>query len=362
MSARLVIAGGGTGGHLYPGLAVADALRAADPAAEVLFVGTRRGIEARVVPQHGFALATIDIEGVKNRGLGALLKALYQVPKSIFQSFSILRSFKPTAVLGVGGYASGPMVLAAWLMGIPTAIQEQNAAPGITNRALGKVVKAVFTSLPGTRGFKASKVQVVGNPIRASIVRNEPSQTPERTFTLLVFGGSLGSRAINRAMAEAAPLLADLKDRLFIIHQTGKDTAIDVAGAYSAAGLQAEVRQYYDNMPAQYARARLAVCRAGATSLAELAAANLPAILLPFPFAADNHQEKNADVIVAAGGAVKLLDAEASGERMAGLIRALVTDPAKAASMARAMAALARPQAAEQLVAALLAVSETSHV
>ncbi len=362
MSARLIIAGGGTGGHLYPGLAVAEALRVIDPQAEVLFVGTLHGIESRIVPQQGLALATIEIEGVKNRGIGALLKACYQVPKSIVQSMSILRKFKPTAVLGVGGYASGPMVFAAWMMGIPTAIQEQNAAPGITNQTLGKVVKVVFTSLPGTRGFKADKIREIGNPIRASIVRNNPSEKHERIFTILVFGGSQGSRAINRAMAKAAPLLSDLKDRLFIIHQTGRDTAIDVAGAYATAGLHVEVQPYYDNMPAQYARAQLAVCRAGATSLAELAVANLPAILLPFPFASDNHQEKNADVIVGAGGAIKLLDADASGERMAGLIRSIVNDPAKAAVMARAMGTLARPNAAEQLVAALLAVSETPHV
>lgn len=356
---RWIIAGGGTGGHLYPGLAVAEALQRLRPEAEVLFVGTANGIEARVVPAMGRKLALIEIEGVKNRGAGALLKALYQVPQSIGQSMGILAAFKPTAALGVGGYASGPMLMAAWLRRVPSFIQEQNAYPGITNRILSRFVRGVFTSLPNTTGFADQKVQLIGNPIRASIGPAAPSGDK---FTLLVFGGSQGSRAINRAMAEAAPRLAERKERLRVIHQQGRDTAVDVAGAYKAAGIEADVRTYFDDMPAQYARASLAVCRAGATSLAELAAAGLPAVLLPFPFASDNHQEKNADVVAAAGAAVKLLDADASGERMAEIIRTYMDQPAKLQTMAAAMAGLARPQAAEDLVRAVLAATETTHV
>lgn len=355
---RWIIAGGGTGGHLYPGLAVAEALARLRPSAEVLFVGTANGIEARVVPAAGRRLATIDVEGVKNRGAGALFKAAYQVPKSIGQSLRILAEFKPTAVLGVGGYAGGPMLMAAWLKRLPTFIQEQNAYPGITNRILSRFVRGIFTSLPGTQGFPEAKVKLVGNPIRASI---RPGTSPAK-FTLLVFGGSQGSRAINRALAEAAPLLADRNDRLRVIHQQGRDTAVDVAGAYRAAGIDADVRTYFDDMPEQYAQASLAVCRAGATSLAELAAAGLPAVLLPFPFAADNHQEKNADVVAAAGAAVKLRDADASGARMAELIRAFMDQPAKREATAAAMRGLARPQAAEDLVRAVLAATENTHV
>lgn len=355
---RWIIAGGGTGGHLYPGLAVAEALSRLRPVAEVLFVGTANGIEARVVPAAGRKLALIEVEGVKNRGAGALFKAMYQVPRSIGQSMGILADFKPTAALGVGGYASGPMLMAAWLKGVPSFIQEQNAYPGVTNRILSRFVRGVFTSLPGTQGFAETKVTLVGNPIRASI---RPATRPDK-FTLLVFGGSQGSRAINRALAEAAPLLAGRKDSLRVIHQQGRDTAVDVAGAYKAAGIEADVRTYFDDMPAQYAQASLAVCRAGATSLAELAAAGLPAVLLPFPFASDNHQEKNADVVAAAGAAVKLRDAEASGERMAELICAHMDQPAKLETMAAAMRQLARPQAAEDLVRAVLAATENTYV
>lgn len=357
MRVRLVIAGGGTGGHLYPGIAVAEALLRCDPQAKVLFVGTARGIEARVLPGLGFDLALIRVEGVQGRGLKGLLRALWQVPASVWQSLRILRRFQATAVLGVGGYASGPVVLAAWLLRIPTAIQEQNAHAGVTNRMLGHIVGAIFTSWPATAGLPASKVRYIGNPIRAAI---RPSTRTWQPFTLLVFGGSLGARTINRAMVGAAPKLIDLKDKLRIVHQTGRNPDTDVAAAYRAAGLDADVRPYFEDMPVQYAQACLAICRAGATSLAELAAAELPAILIPFPFAAENHQEKNADVFVQAGAALKLLDREATGERLAALVRELMAAPDRLEAMARAMRNLARPEAASALIDQWAVLSEHS--
>ncbi len=350
MSARWIIAGGGTGGHLYPGLAVAEVLLQRQPDAEVLFVGTDRGIESRVVPAQGYRLATIKVEGIMGRGVKALWKASGQVPLSILESRRILKDFKPTAVLGVGGYASGPLVLAARMLGIPTAVQEQNAQPGFTNKVLGRMVRVVFTSWPDTVGFAPSRMELVGNPIRASIV---PRVAPGK-FTLLVFGGSQGSRAINRAMAEAAPHLSELRQRLRIVHQQGRDTAVDVAGAYAKAGLDAEVRVYIDDMPAVYAASSMAVCRAGATSLAELAAARLPALLIPFPHAADNHQEKNADVFVRAGAAEKLIEKDLSGEALALRIRHYLENATALETMSAAMQTLARPDAAERLVTRLL--------
>jgi UDP-N-acetylglucosamine--N-acetylmuramyl-(pentapeptide) pyrophosphoryl-undecaprenol N-acetylglucosamine transferase len=251
------------------------------------------------------------------------------------------------------------MVLAAWTRGIPTFVQEQNAIPGITNKILGKVVKTVFTSLPDTQGFAVAKVKLVGNPIRSSI---RPREKAPAKFTVLAFGGSQGSLTINKAMAEAAPLLAAKKEQLRIVHQQGKNQTVDVAKAYRDAGIEAVVQPYFDDMPQQYAGASLAVCRAGATSLAELAVASLPAILLPFPFAADNHQEKNADVIVAAGGALKLLDSQASGEAMAGLLLKLMDDAPRLEAMGAAMGKLARPQAADEVVTAMLAATENTHV
>ncbi len=360
MSARWIIAGGGTGGHLYPGLAIAEALREADPQAQVLFVGTERGIEARVVPAQGYALETIKVQGIKNRGLAALAKAALQVPLSILASMALIRRFRPSAVLGVGGYASGPVLIAAWLLGVPTAIQEQNALPGVTNRILGRFVRRVFTSWPGTSGFAAPRILECGNPIRAAI-RARGGDTEER-FTVLVFGGSQGARTINHAMAAAAPLLADMKDRLRIVHQTGRDPDVDAAAVYRAAGIEADVRPYFDDMPAQYAGASLAICRAGATSLAELAAAELPAILIPFPFAADNHQEKNADVFVHAGAARKLRNADTTGETLAAAIRELSGDSVALEKMRDGMRSLARPGAARNVVDRLLALSGDRHV
>lgn len=359
MKPRWVIAGGGTGGHLYAGIAVAEALRARRPDADILFVGTERGLEARVVPEQGYDLKTIKVEGVKNRGLLSMLKAMIQVPLSILASGRILKEFGATAVLGVGGYASGPLAMAAWLMRIPVAVQEQNALPGITNRILGRLVRVVYTSWPATQGFPGNRMHHVGNPIRSSI---RPVDAVEGTFRLLVFGGSQGARTLNRAMAEAAPLLTPLADRVTIIHQQGKDNTVDVAEAYRQAGLSADVRPYFDDMPEQYAHASLAFCRAGATSLAELAAARLPAILVPFPFAADNHQEKNADVFVTAGAAEKLLDADTTGEAIARRIRTLVDNPEQLSAMRRGMASLARPEAAEALVEHWLQATETAHV
>ncbi|HEY0840651.1 MAG TPA: undecaprenyldiphospho-muramoylpentapeptide beta-N-acetylglucosaminyltransferase, partial [Vulgatibacter sp.] len=269
---KVVIAGGGTGGHLFPGIALAEEVVTRHPSNEVLFVGTARGLEARVVPQRGFPLELIDVTGVKGKGIGGLVGGLLKLPRAIVHCMRILRDSRADVVVGVGGYASFPMVVAAFLRGIPTAIQEQNALPGLTNRLLGRVADAVFIAFDeAARFFPARKTQNVGNPIRKALMENflRPQERHER-FRLLIFGGSQGAHAINVAATEAAALLAPMRDRLRILHQTGAADRQEVQAAYDAAGFDAEVVEFIDEMSQAYARSDLVICRAGATTLAEL--------------------------------------------------------------------------------------------
>jgi UDP-N-acetylglucosamine--N-acetylmuramyl-(pentapeptide) pyrophosphoryl-undecaprenol N-acetylglucosamine transferase len=272
----MIIAGGGTGGHLFPGIAIAEAFLKRSPANEVLFVGTERGIEKRVLTQTGYRLRTLDVEGIKGRGLIKAAGAFYKIPVSMGQSYRILKDFSPHIVIGVGGYASGPAVLTASLMGIPTAIAEQNALPGATNRILGQFVKKVFLSFPDTGNwFPSGKALITGNPVRASFreaVREHAEGKRTDRFTLLIFGGSQGAHAINMAVLDALNYLQDIKQILMIIHQTGNNDYEQVAAAYKSHGFMADVRPFIMDMPDVYKRADLLICRAGATSVAEIAA------------------------------------------------------------------------------------------
>jgi undecaprenyldiphospho-muramoylpentapeptide beta-N-acetylglucosaminyltransferase len=264
---KVLIAGGGTGGHLFPGIALAEELITRAPNRhEVLFVGTARGIEAKVVPQSGFRLELIDVAGLKGVGLKRLARGLLRLPGALWRSVGILRQFRPDVVVGVGGYASGPVALAAWLMGIPVAVQEQNALPGFTNRVLGRLAQVVFTAFPGAgAGFAQHKVQMLGNPIRRALMDNFLKSTvPHERFKLLVFGGSQGARALNRAMVEAVGYLADIYEKLYILHQTGPLEVQKVREGYARAGASAEVVDFITDMSSAYARADAVVCRAGA--------------------------------------------------------------------------------------------------
>ena len=354
---RLLVAGGGTGGHVFPGIALAQEVVGRHPANDVVFVGTSRGLEATAVPRAGFPLELVDVRGLKGKGLLGVVAGLLRLPIALAQSWRILRRWAPDAVVGVGGYASGPVVLAARLMGLPTAIQEQNAIPGLTNRILGHVVQFVFTAFPEAgRHFPARKVQMLGSPIRRSLLENymRPVKKTDARLHLLVFGGSQGAHALNMRVIEALPHLADLRERLRVTHQTGARDREQVERGYRACGFAPDVREFISDMSAAYADSDLVVCRAGATTLAELTVCKRPSILVPFPAAADNHQLWNARSLVDAGAAVMIEERDLTGELLAAEIRRLLLDPAARDRMERAAGRLGAPQAASEIAAVVV--------
>jgi UDP-N-acetylglucosamine--N-acetylmuramyl-(pentapeptide) pyrophosphoryl-undecaprenol N-acetylglucosamine transferase len=355
---KVIIAGGGTGGHLFPGIAIVEEFLQRNRNDQILFVGTNRGIEKKILGDLGFLLQTIDIEGIKGKKWRKSMAALLRIPRSLIQSFRIIRRFSPALVIGVGGYASGPVVLTARLLGIPTAIAEQNALPGLTNRILGRMVNRIFVSFAQTEQcFRADKVVVSGNPIRqrffAEMKRPERQNRP---FTILVFGGSQGAHAINRAVLEALDDMEPLRDHLQIIHQTGSKDRDAVAKAYEAKGVTAEVLPFIMDMAAAYQRADLLICRAGATSIAEITAAGKAAILIPFPFAVEDHQTKNAEVLVQAGAAEMIPEKELTGARLAAAIKRYYESPACIREMESRSAGLGSVRAAADIVDACLAL------
>jgi UDP-N-acetylglucosamine--N-acetylmuramyl-(pentapeptide) pyrophosphoryl-undecaprenol N-acetylglucosamine transferase len=350
---RLLIAGGGTGGHLYPGMAVAEEV--VRRGGQVLFVGTARGLEARAVPAAGYALELLEVSGLKRVGLMAVLRGLLRLPKAFFRSLSILRHFRPDVVLGVGGYASGPVVLAAALWGCPTAIQEQNSVPGITNRILSRLVRVVMVAFDEARRFfPARKTETIGNPVRSKLVATLVSSNadPSASPRLLVVGGSQGARAVNDLVLAAVEFLAKSGSLPALVHQTGPSDESRCNERYRAMGVAAriEVRPFIDDMAAEYHRASLVIARAGALTLAELAIAGRPAILIPLPTAADDHQSKNAARFAAANAAIVLNQRTATGAELAQLLTDLLVDPGRRQAMAAAMRSLARPKAAADVV------------
>ncbi|HSD19563.1 MAG TPA: undecaprenyldiphospho-muramoylpentapeptide beta-N-acetylglucosaminyltransferase [Anaeromyxobacter sp.] len=348
---RMLIAGGGTGGHVFPGIALAEEVVGRHPANDVVFVGTERGLEAKVVPASGFPIELIDVKGLKGKGLLALLVNLLLIPRALLQSYRILRKWRPDMVVGVGGYASGPVVLVAWLLRIPTAVQEQNAIAGFTNRVLGRFVDAAFTAFPEAAGhFAGRKVYQLGNPIRRTLMENfmRPDAQHDRP-RLLVFGGSQGAHALNMRVIEALPHLADLREKLSVTHQTGARDREQVEKGYRACGFEPDVREFIHDMSAAYAGADLVVCRAGATTLAELTVCKKPSILVPFPAAADNHQVLNAKSLVDAGAAVMIEEHHLTGELLAAEIRTILSDPERRERMMRAAGRLGSPQAAKEI-------------
>jgi len=348
---RVLIAGGGTGGHLFPGIALAEEVVTRHPKNDAIFVGTDRGLEARVVPQNGFVFEAIKSRGLKGMGLVKLLIGLLTLPLSFFAAIAILRRYKPDVVVGVGGYSSGPVVMTAWLLRIPTAIQEQNALPGVTNKILGKFVDAIFLSFEGALPFfPYSRSHVLGNPIRRGLLENFlRSKVQHETFTMLIFGGSLGAKGLNTRVLDALAHLQDLKGQIVITHQTGKNDLEAVKKGYADAGFTADVREFIDDMAGAYLGADLVLCRAGATTLAELTVCKKPSILVPFPFATDDHQAVNAKALVDAGAAVMFREAELTGEKLAATIKELKGDPARLQKMEKAAGNLGRPEAAREI-------------
>jgi UDP-N-acetylglucosamine--N-acetylmuramyl-(pentapeptide) pyrophosphoryl-undecaprenol N-acetylglucosamine transferase len=360
-SLSVVIAGGGTGGHLYPGLAVARALLARRPEARVSFAGTARGLEARVVPQEGFDLDLIRSVGIKGKSVTARLRGGATLPLSLLDAWRVVARRNPCVVVGVGGYSSGPIVLIAAMRGVPTMVLEQNAVPGLTNRWLAPFVRAAAVTYDGTLSYFRGRGFVAGNPVRPEFLQSRSAGEAARAShppRVLILGGSQGAHAINVAMVAAAPELVRRCPEMHILHQTGARDLEMVRRAYQDAGIPARAESFLDGVAGEMTRADVVVSRAGATTLAELAALGVPAVLVPFPSAADDHQRKNAEVLARAGAAILIEERTlATDEGRAVLTSAILSiagEPETGAAMRAQMGTFAKPDAADMIVDRLL--------
>jgi UDP-N-acetylglucosamine--N-acetylmuramyl-(pentapeptide) pyrophosphoryl-undecaprenol N-acetylglucosamine transferase len=350
----LMIAGGGTGGHIYPAIAIAREFVSRDPLRRVVFVGTEKGLEKTIVPKAGFPLEMINVGALKGKGGMDLVRNVARLPLGFIDAWRVIGRHRPNVVLGVGGYSSGPVLVAARLRGVPTIIHEANAFPGIANRVLARFVTAAAVAFPDALARMKRKDGVVtGNPIRKEFFELGTSarQSSSGTRRLLIFGGSQGSRVLNDAMTGALLFLARLKDSLDIVHQTGPNELEKVRTAYRQSAFSgARVVAYLDPMADEIAAADLVVSRAGAMTIGELSATGRGAILVPFAAATNNHQELNARVVERAGGATVITEAELSPERLAAAISEIASDPERAARMGRAAQSLATPDATRNIV------------
>ncbi|MFQ5990777.1 MAG: undecaprenyldiphospho-muramoylpentapeptide beta-N-acetylglucosaminyltransferase [Candidatus Methylomirabilales bacterium] len=350
---KVVLAGGGTGGHVFPALALARELRARD--IEVLMLGTARGLEAAAFPAEGFTLETMRVEGLRGRRIRGQARSLALLPRALIHALRLLGRHRPRVVVGVGGYAAGPVAMAAVLRRIPLLIHEQNCSPGFTNRVLARVAHTVAVSFEQTRTYFSREVVVTGNPIRREILEADRRKgleafhlEPEK-MTVLIFGGSQGARRINRTVTEALPHLMRWRDRLQFIHASGERDHAFVEEGYRPWTGEARILPFIEDMALAYAAADLVVCRAGATAIAELIAVGKPALLIPFPFATNDHQRGNAEVVTSVGGARLILDRDLTGDRLALELQELLDDPTALTAMGRAAQSLGRPQAASHL-------------
>ncbi|MGH8058049.1 MAG: undecaprenyldiphospho-muramoylpentapeptide beta-N-acetylglucosaminyltransferase [Candidatus Entotheonellia bacterium] len=355
---RIVIVGGGTGGHLYPGIAVAHELQRFDPYAAITFIGSKAAGEREIVLREGFAFSGITASGFTRRKPSERMLSVAHLIRGILQSIRILREVRPSMVLGLGSYVSGPAVLAARGLRIPCVIQEQNLLPGLTNRTLGRIANRIAVSFDDSVSyFSASKVIVTGNPVRAAIrevARSDPQ--PNGRFHLLLFGGSQGAHRLNSAMVQALPLLTAAQEALWVVHQTGQDDFSTVQKAYTEMAFPGVVRPYIQDIAQEYRTADLVICRAGASTIAELTVCGRPALLVPFPYAANQHQEHNARVLVSAGAAKPLPDHELSGELLAEQIGYHLQHPEEVTQMAAHSRALGKPDAAVRVAQLCLEV------
>lgn len=353
---KVVIAGGGTGGHLYPGIALAEAFKKLKESMTILFIGTSHGIGPKVIPEKGFMFEIISAKGFVGKGWVSRIKSIGLIPIGLIQSILILRRFSPQLVIGIGGYAAGPILLAAVLLRIKRVILEPNRVPGLANKLIAPYVDLAFVAFDELRETLGTKeVRFFGVPVRPEIVcaerpasRNAPAsgKTP---LVLLILGGSQGARSINRAMVDALSLMGKVKDRLFIIHQTGKHDWEETKAAYAKSGFSARVEPFIDDMAETYAKADLVLSRAGAGTLSELAAIGKPSLLVPFPFAT-GHQEKNAEAFASAGASEMILDQMLCGQRLAERILSLLSDSEKRKKMGEAAKRRGHPDSAEKIV------------
>lgn len=369
---RIIVSGGGTGGHIYPAITIIRTLQKKVDNLEVLYVGTSKGLEADIIPKEGLPFATVDLQGFKRSLSPVNILRAVKALGGVFKAAGIVRSFKPDVVIGTGGYVCGPVLMAASIMGIPALIQEQNVVPGITNKILSKLVAKIATgSSVANKHFPAEKVVFTGNPIRSEVMDTDRQLGYEEfglssnRKTILVSGGSRGARSINRAMVDVLKHYAD-DDRLQILHATGKGEYDDVVKRVADTGLDLDkvsnikVFPYLYNMPQAMAVADLAVFRAGATGLAELTAKGIPAILIPYPFAAENHQEANARAAEEAGAARMILNKDLTAQGLIELIEELLSDESILANMAASSKAIGRPKAADAIAEMIIELARTS--
>lgn len=371
MIERVMMAGGGTGGHLFPGIAVVEELRRRHPGIEVVFVGTARGVENRVLSKMGERLEHIEVWPLKGRTWWQRSRALFRLPMALLQAYRLIRRYRPDVVLGVGGYAAGPVVLMAALMRIPTGLLEQNATIGLTNRILGRVVKRAYIAFAETASvFGEHRARVVGNPVRrgfveaARLAHADPDGFQAAKTQVLVLGGSQGAQALNRVVPAAFGLLGERRGlaSVHVMHQSGESMRDEVEAAYQRAGVQAEVVGFVDDVARATIAASLVIARAGATTLAELCAIGRASVLVPYPHASDNHQFANAKALEKAGAALMIVQADLTPERLAAKLRVLLSSAEERRRMAKAARALGRPDAAAAIVDDLLAWIETPSV
>ena len=348
---KIIIACGGTGGHLFPGIAIAEALIEARPNTVVIFAGTERGLEGEIIPKLGWPLISVGSKSIKDRsGLGKL--AAYAVlPVSIISALRVIKREKPDGLIGIGGYAAGPLTLAASLKKVPTAIVEPNAIAGFANRILGRFVNRIYTGFPEAKEyFPRQKVVLTGNPVRKDILAiKKDNSKHDDCMTIFCFGGSQGALAINRTIMAALPHLVNLKEKIRFIHQVGENENIEaVRKAYADNGFKADVFAFTDRIWESYVRADLIICRSGATTVAEISAIGMPAIFVPYPFAADDHQRANAESLVRRDAAVMILQKDLTGERLAQEIKKMTCE--RLSTMASAASRAGRPDAAKRIV------------
>ncbi|MFY9397796.1 MAG: undecaprenyldiphospho-muramoylpentapeptide beta-N-acetylglucosaminyltransferase [Desulfomonilia bacterium] len=352
---RVIVTAGGTGGHIMPAVAIAHALRTEAPATEILFVGTDRGMEERIARANDLNFAAIRALGIKGKSPLEVARAAAVNLAALRRALTIVRSFRPDWVIGTGGYVTGMVVLAGRLAGASCAIQEQNSIPGLTNRILSRLARRVFTAFPDTSGvFPEKRTVLSGNPVREDILK---ARGAGRGKALLVLGGSLGAGSINGAAVGAIRILSAKGEVPEVIHQTGRQDRDRIRAAYRELGIQARVEDFIDDMPSVYRRAALAVCRCGGLTLAELSVMGIPAIMVPYPHAADDHQTANARYVEAAGGGWIIPDENLSPERLAMEIRTRLSDQAALEEASVRFAALGLGQGSESIVQEILRCS-----
>jgi UDP-N-acetylglucosamine--N-acetylmuramyl-(pentapeptide) pyrophosphoryl-undecaprenol N-acetylglucosamine transferase len=345
---RIIIAGGGTGGHVFPAISIADEISERNNNDEILFVGTQKGMENDLLQKQGYKIKHISSRGFVGRGFLKTIVAFFYALKGVFDSILIIRKFNPDVALGVGGYVSGPFLLAAYLVGKPTAICEQNTVPGVTNRILGKLVKKIFASYDSSvQYFPSKKVLITGNPIRKDILKNSDKTRKSDTISVLIFGGSQEAYSLNRAVPEAFSQIDH--NNISIIHQTGKKDFDYVNDLYSNSGVDAEVLTFIDDMALAYGKSDLVIGRAGAGTIAEITALGKPSILVPFPYAAHNHQFENARILEQQGASVLIEDKDATAEKLANTLTNLL-DKDKLDTMSTNARKLGRPEASKEIV------------